>query len=102
MVINDKNSLDSPAHDLFSKNSNTSLQTWAAEDAAQKGAMEADLKGELRLRNNLNLSWDNALVIDLSQLRSTTVSPENHTVRADAGNGDLDALLLRLCAQLRS
>jgi FAD/FMN-containing dehydrogenase len=29
--------------------------------------------------------WDNALVIDLSLLRSTTVSPENHTVRADAG-----------------
>src|ERR1017187_3892702 len=29
--------------------------------------------------------WDDALVIDLSMLRSTTVSPENHTVRADAG-----------------
>ena len=29
--------------------------------------------------------WDDALVIDLSLLRSTTVSPENHTVRADAG-----------------
>ena len=29
--------------------------------------------------------WDDALVIDLSVLRSTTVSPENHTVRADAG-----------------
>src|SRR5262249_53962805 len=28
---------------------------------------------------------DGALVIDLSLLRSTTVSPENHTVRADAG-----------------
>src|SRR5437016_7485948 len=28
---------------------------------------------------------DDALVIDLSVLRSTTVSPENHTVRADAG-----------------
>src|SRR5579863_1550 len=28
---------------------------------------------------------DNALVIDLSGLRSTTVSPEHHTVRADAG-----------------
>ena len=28
---------------------------------------------------------DNALVIDLSQLRSTTVSPDNHTVRAEAG-----------------
>jgi FAD/FMN-containing dehydrogenase len=26
--------------------------------------------------------WDDALVIDLSLLRSTTVSPENHTVRA--------------------
>jgi FAD/FMN-containing dehydrogenase len=36
--------------------------------------------------------WDDALVIDLSLLRSTTVSPENHTVRADAGCtwGDLD------------
>src|SRR5262249_27544195 len=29
--------------------------------------------------------WDGALVIDLSLLRSTTVSPQNHTVRADAG-----------------
>ncbi|HEY3035529.1 MAG TPA: FAD-binding oxidoreductase [Streptosporangiaceae bacterium] len=29
--------------------------------------------------------WDGALVIDLAPLRSTTVSPQNHTVRADAG-----------------
>src|SRR5499426_4912267 len=36
--------------------------------------------------------WDDALVIDLSLLRSTTVDPENHTVRADAGCtwGDVD------------
>jgi hypothetical protein len=36
--------------------------------------------------------WDDALVIDLSPLRSTTVSPDNHTVRADAGCtwGDID------------
>ncbi len=36
--------------------------------------------------------WDDALVVDLSLLRSTTVSPENHTVRADAGCtlGDVD------------
>jgi FAD/FMN-containing dehydrogenase len=36
--------------------------------------------------------WDGALVVDLSLLRSTTVSPENHTVRADAGCtwGDVD------------
>jgi FAD/FMN-containing dehydrogenase len=36
--------------------------------------------------------WDDALVIDLSLLRSTTVSPENHTVRVDAGCtwGDVD------------
>ena len=36
--------------------------------------------------------WDAALVIDLSLLRSTTVDPENHTVRADAGCtwGDVD------------
>ena len=35
---------------------------------------------------------DDALVIDLSLLRSTTVSPEDHTVRADAGCtwGDVD------------
>jgi len=35
---------------------------------------------------------DDALVIDLSQLRSTTVDPANHTVRADAGCtwGDVD------------
>ncbi|HEU5420979.1 MAG TPA: FAD-binding oxidoreductase [Streptosporangiaceae bacterium] len=29
--------------------------------------------------------WDDALVIDLSAMRSTTVSPEEHTVRVDAG-----------------
>jgi FAD/FMN-containing dehydrogenase len=29
--------------------------------------------------------WDDALVIDLSLLRSTTVDPEKHTVRVDAG-----------------
>jgi hypothetical protein len=36
--------------------------------------------------------WNDALVIDLSLLRSTTVDPENHTVRADAGCtwGDVD------------
>ncbi len=36
--------------------------------------------------------WDDALVIDLSLLRSTTVSPQNHTVRVDAGCtwGDVD------------
>jgi FAD/FMN-containing dehydrogenase len=36
--------------------------------------------------------WDDALVIDQSLLRSTTVSPEQHTVRADAGCtwGDVD------------
>ena len=36
--------------------------------------------------------WDDALVIDLSLLRSTTVDPENHTVRVDAGCtwGDVD------------
>ncbi|MCE7002211.1 FAD-binding oxidoreductase [Kibdelosporangium philippinense] len=35
---------------------------------------------------------DDALVIDLSMLRSTTVDPEKHTVRADAGCtwGDVD------------
>jgi len=35
---------------------------------------------------------DDALVIDLSGLRSTTVSPEDHTVRVDAGCtwGDVD------------
>ena len=37
-------------------------------------------------------SRDDALVIDLSLMRSTTVSPEDHTVRADAGCtwGDVD------------
>ena len=36
--------------------------------------------------------WDGALVIDLSLMRSTTVSPQNHTVRADGGCtlGDID------------
>ena len=36
--------------------------------------------------------WDGALVIDLSLLRSTTVDPQGHTVRVDAGCtwGDVD------------
>jgi FAD/FMN-containing dehydrogenase len=36
--------------------------------------------------------WDDALVIDLSMLRSTTVNPADHTVRVDAGCtwGDVD------------
>jgi len=36
--------------------------------------------------------WDDALVIDLSLMRGTTVSPESHTVRADGGCtlGDID------------
>ena len=36
--------------------------------------------------------WDGAVVIDLSLMRSTTVSPEHHTVRADGGCtlGDID------------
>jgi FAD/FMN-containing dehydrogenase len=36
--------------------------------------------------------WDDALVIDLSAMRSATVSPEDHTVRVDAGCtwGDVD------------
>jgi FAD/FMN-containing dehydrogenase len=36
--------------------------------------------------------WDGALVIDLSKLRSTTVDPQRHTVRVDAGCtwGDVD------------
>ena len=36
--------------------------------------------------------WDDALVIDLSLLRSTTVNPAEHTVRVDAGCtwGDVD------------
>jgi FAD/FMN-containing dehydrogenase len=29
--------------------------------------------------------WDDALVIDLSLMRSTTVNPDNHTVRVDGG-----------------
>ncbi len=36
--------------------------------------------------------WDDALVIDLSGMRSTTVDPEHHTVRVDGGAtwGDVD------------
>ena len=36
--------------------------------------------------------WDDALVIDLSMMRSSTVDPQNHTVRVDAGCtwGDVD------------
>jgi FAD/FMN-containing dehydrogenase len=37
-------------------------------------------------------TWDGALVIDLSMMRSTTVDPAEHTVRVDAGCtwGDVD------------
>ncbi|WP_269048354.1 FAD-binding oxidoreductase [Paenarthrobacter sp. Z7-10] len=37
--------------------------------------------------------WDDALVIDLSVMRSTTVDPENKTVRVDGGCtwGDVDS-----------
>jgi FAD/FMN-containing dehydrogenase len=37
-------------------------------------------------------TWDGALVIDLSLMRGTTVSPDDHTVRVDAGCtwGDVD------------
>ncbi len=36
--------------------------------------------------------WDDALIIDLSSMRSTTVNPEQHQVRVDAGCtwGDVD------------
>ncbi|WP_425570782.1 FAD-binding oxidoreductase [Pseudonocardia adelaidensis] len=37
-------------------------------------------------------TWDGALVVDLSPMHSTTVDPERHTVRVDAGAtwGDVD------------
>ena len=58
---------------------------------AREHGVEIAVRGGGHNAAGLGVS-DDALVIDLSLLRSTTVSPENHTVRADAGCtwGDVD------------
>ncbi|HEX5120191.1 MAG TPA: FAD-binding oxidoreductase [Pseudonocardiaceae bacterium] len=54
-------------------------------------AIELTVRGGAHNAAGLSV-WDDALVIDLSQLRSTTVDPIEHTVRVDAGCtwGDVD------------
>src|SRR5689334_18271562 len=58
---------------------------------AREHGVEIAVRGGGHNAGGLGVS-DDALVIDLSQLRSTTVSPRDQTVRADAGCtwGDVD------------
>ena len=58
---------------------------------AREHGVEIAVRGGGHNAGGLGVS-DDALVIDLSQMRSTTVDPENHTVRADPGCtwGDID------------
>ena len=58
---------------------------------AREHGLEVAVRGGGHSAAGLGVA-DGALVIDLSLLRSTTVSPEDHTVRADAGCtwGDID------------
>ena len=58
---------------------------------AREHGLEVAVRGGGHSAAGLGVA-DDALVIDLSLLRSTTVSPEDHTVRADAGCtwGDID------------
>src|SRR2546429_6971429 len=58
---------------------------------AREHGVEIAVRGGGHNAGGLGVS-DDALVIDLSQMRSTTVDPENHTVRADPGCtwGDVD------------
>ena len=58
---------------------------------AREHCVEIAVRGGAHHAAGLSV-WDDALVIDMSLMRSTTVSPEDHTVRADAGCtwGDVD------------
>ena len=58
---------------------------------AREHGLEVAVRGGGHSAAGLGVA-DGALVIDLSLLRSTTVNPEDHTVRADAGCtwGDID------------
>jgi FAD/FMN-containing dehydrogenase len=58
---------------------------------AREHGVEIAVRGGGHSAGGLGVA-DDALVIDLSQMRSTTVDPENHTVRADPGCtwGDVD------------
>ena len=50
---------------------------------AREHGVEIAVRGGAHNAAGLSV-WDDALVIDMSLMRSTTVSPEDHTVRADA------------------
>jgi FAD binding domain/Berberine and berberine like len=51
---------------------------------AQRHGLEIAIRGGGHNAGGLGV-WDDALVIDLSLMRSTTVDPEHHTVRVDGG-----------------
>jgi FAD/FMN-containing dehydrogenase len=58
---------------------------------ATEHGVEIAVRGGGHNANGLGV-WDNALVVDLSPMHSTTVSPDNGTVRVDGGCtwGDVD------------
>src|SRR6478609_2448041 len=64
----------------------------AAVRFARSHGLEIAVRGGGHNAGGLGV-WDDALVIDLSQMRSTTVDPEHHTVRVDGGCtwNDVDA-----------
>ncbi|TDP97999.1 FAD-binding oxidoreductase [Labedaea rhizosphaerae] len=63
----------------------------AAVGFARAGGLELAVRGGGHHAAGFGV-WDDALVIDLSLMRSTTVDPQRHTVRVDAGCtwGDVD------------
>lgn len=63
----------------------------AAVNFARENGVELAVRGGGHNAAGLGV-WDDALVVDLSEMRSVTVDPEHHTVRVDGGCvwGDVD------------
>jgi hypothetical protein len=79
MPYNDKNNLSRATHDLF-PNATTSIQKWDADEAAGKAAMAAELTRDIKLRNNLDQSWQNARVMIFNKKGNTAVTWEGSMV----------------------
>jgi hypothetical protein len=73
-LSNDQNSQSTKTtiQDLFSNNV-TSLQQWDKEDEGQKAAKEARLVADIRLRNNLDLSYNDVTVMILNKKGNTAI-----------------------------